>query len=256
MTYDAEFFPIDGRSKKGGGHAAVKRRSGPAIKIAVLVMCVVLLALLGFRVFSWTGRQQEAELLALVNPWNPVEFCGFKPKLTGIGGGHQADVRCAAALEQMLADCAAAGYSPVVCSAYRTGEYQQELYENKLQRVLNAGADPAKAPDIAAAEVARPGTSEHEIGLALDIVDMAYQQLDEGQEDTPTQQWLMANCRKYGFILRYPKGAEDVTGVIYEPWHYRYVGVEAAEQIYQLGITLEEYITMFYSEEAVIVFED
>ena len=94
----------------------------------------------------------------------------------------------------------------------------------------------------AAAWVARPGTSEHQAGLAVDIVDTAYQLLDKAQEDRPVQQWLMAHCAEYGFILRYPTGKSDLTGVNYEPWHYRYVGQEAAREIMDQGLCLEEYL--------------
>ena len=86
-------------------------------------------------------------------------------------------------------------------------------------------------------------------------MDGKHQDLDESQADTPTQKWLLENSWRYGFILRYPADGESVTGVIYEPWHYRYVGPDAARQISQLGLTLEEYISMFYSEEAKIKFE-
>ena len=92
--------------------------------------------------------------------------------------------------------------------------------------------------------VARPGTSEHQTGLAVDIVDTSYQILDEGQENTPVQQWLMAHCAEYGFILRYPTDKSEITGVGYEPWHYRYVGVEAAREIMANGLCLEEYLAL------------
>ena len=95
----------------------------------------------------------------------------------------------------------------------------------------------------AAMWVARPGTSEHQTGLAVDIVDTSYQILDEGQENTPVQQWLMAHCAEYGFILRYPTDKGAVTGVGYEPWHYRYVGKDAAKEIMEKDITLEEYLS-------------
>ena len=90
--------------------------------------------------------------------------------------------------------------------------------------------------------MARPGTSEHETGLALDIVSAAYQLLDERQAETAAQQWLMAHCAEYGFILRYPTDKGALTGVGYEPWHYRYVGKEAAEAIMGGGLCLEEYL--------------
>ena len=92
--------------------------------------------------------------------------------------------------------------------------------------------------------IAVPGTSEHEIGLAVDIVDVNYQLLDDEQENTGTQQWLMKNCWKYGFILRYPQNKKDITGVIYEPWHYRYVGRKNAKKIMKQGLCLEEYLQM------------
>ena len=90
--------------------------------------------------------------------------------------------------------------------------------------------------------VAVPGTSEHQLGLALDIVDMNHQILDESQEETDTQQWLMAHSWEYGFILRYPNDKSEITGIIYEPWHYRYVGRDAAREIYEQGVCLEEYL--------------
>lgn len=97
------------------------------------------------------------------------------------------------------------------------------------------------AREEAARWVARPGTSEHETGLAVDIVDKGYQILDRKQEQTPVQQWLMEHCVRYGFILRYPTDKSELTGIGYEPWHYRYVGPEAAAAIMEQGICLEEY---------------
>ena len=94
----------------------------------------------------------------------------------------------------------------------------------------------------AATSVARPGTSEHQLGLAVDIVDKSHQTLDAAQEDTPVQQWLLENSWKYGFILRYPNQKSNLTGIIYEPWHYRYVGQAAAQEIHERGICLEEYL--------------
>ncbi len=94
----------------------------------------------------------------------------------------------------------------------------------------------------AARSVAAPGTSEHQLGLAADIVDQSYQSLDDHQAETPVQQWLMAHSWEYGFILRYPPEKSETTGVIYEPWHYRYVGKEAAQAITRQGVCLEEYL--------------
>ena len=92
--------------------------------------------------------------------------------------------------------------------------------------------------------VAIPGTSEHQLGLALDIIDDSNRTLDRSQENTQTQQWLMAHSWEYGWILRYPNGKTDLTGIIYEPWHYRYVGKEIAAELHSLDMCLEEYFNM------------
>ena len=90
--------------------------------------------------------------------------------------------------------------------------------------------------------MAVPGTSEHATGLAVDIISGQYTGLDDKQGDTAEQEWLMAHCQEYGFILRYPEEKEHITGVIYEPWHYRYVGKQAAEEIHDQNVCLEEYL--------------
>ena len=100
----------------------------------------------------------------------------------------------------------------------------------------------AAAEKEAAKEIAVPGTSEHQLGLAVDLMDEDYPYLNDHQANTGTQKWLMEHCHEYGFILRYPIGSTEITGIIYEPWHYRYVGVEIAQEIMNLGITLEEYL--------------
>ena len=101
-----------------------------------------------------------------------------------------------------------------------------------------------EAEKQAAIWVAPPGTSEHQLGLAVDIVAESYQLLDRHQEKTAEQQWLMEHCSEYGFILRYPTDKSEMTGIGYEPWHYRYVGREAAEEIMRRGICLEEYLDL------------
>ena len=182
-------------------------------------------------------------LLILVNPWNPIPE-GYEPELQDIGQEMQLDVRCADALLKMIEDCRAAGGNPYICSAYRTQSVQEALYNNKILRLTLAGVNLETAPTLAARSVAVPGTSEHQLGLAVDIIDEYYTNLDAGQEKTSTQQWLMENSWRYGFILRYPNGSTDLTGIIYEPWHYRYVGREYAQDIYEQGVTLEEYVAL------------
>ena len=193
--------------------------------------------------------RERTELLILVNPWHEVPE-DYTVELQQVTWGEEEDqymdVRCADALLQMMQDCFDAGNSPYICSGYRTMEKQQYLFNNKIARLVAEGTEPTEAPAIAAMSVAIPGTSEHQLGLAVDIIDYNYPYLNEQQETMPTQKWLMENSWRYGFILRYPNDKSDITGIIYEPWHYRYVGVDAAAEIYGLGVTLEEYPDMFY----------
>ena len=179
--------------------------------------------------------------ILLVNPWNYLPE-NYTAETVDINGWQYVDIRCYDALIQMLDDCRTAGLSPHVASAYRTHGDQIYLYNNKIQRLINQGYSEAEARVLAGTVVAVPGTSEHELGLALDLVDNSYRNLDEAQENTAVQKWLMENSWKYGFILRYPSNKSDITGIIYEPWHYRYVGKIAAKEIYDSGLCLEEYL--------------
>ena len=183
----------------------------------------------------------DDELLTVVNPWNPLPV-DWVCDLVTLSDGRRVDSRCYEAFEEMMAACRDAGYAPFLCSAYRTQETQQSLYDNKVQRLMNSGMGEEEAKVEAAKAVAIPGTSEHQLGLAVDIVDANMQDLTDEQENTETQKWLMANSWRYGFIHRYPNDKTDITGIIYEPWHYRYVGKAAAQDIFNRDITLEEYV--------------
>ena len=155
---------------------------------------------------------------------------------------RQVDVRILADAQQMLADARNAGLNPYVCSAYRNYDYQRSVFNDTMVDWITQGYTPLDAYDETKKSVAVPGTSEHATGLALDITSADYAQLDDAQADTAEAKWFAENCWKYGFILRYPPEKSDVTGIIYEPWHYRYVGKEAAKEITESGLTLEEYL--------------
>ncbi len=185
-------------------------------------------------------KEQEWNLL-LVNPWNRVPE-NYEPELTYLRNGQAVDSRCYPELQQMIDDYRAAGFEPLICASYRTMEKQEALFEDKEANLIREGYPENEVEAEAAKVVAYPGTSEHQLGLALDIVDVSYQQLDTEQENTPVQQWLMKNSWKYGFVLRYPTDKSDITGIIYEPWHYRYVGKEAAAEMYENKLCLEEYL--------------
>ncbi|MBR4942085.1 MAG: M15 family metallopeptidase [Clostridia bacterium] len=163
-------------------------------------------------------------------------------KLKYLSNGLAVDRRMYPDLQEMMDDARAAGLSPVICSAYRTVKDQEEIFDRRVERSIEEGMPREEAEAEAAKWVAYPGTSEHHTGLAVDIVSLDYQVLDSGQENTPEQRWLMENSWKYGFILRYPSGKSHITGISYEPWHYRYVGRDVAEEIFFSGLTLEEYL--------------
>ena len=155
---------------------------------------------------------------------------------------HRADKRIVEPLKQMLADARKEGLSPIICSSYRTNDKQKQLYNSKTMEYRREGYSLEDAEEMASYWVAIPGTGEHETGLAVDIVSENYQMLDEGQEKTQEQKWLIDNSYKYGFALRYPTDKKEITMINYEPWHYRYVGIENATYMKEHDMCLEEYI--------------
>ena len=142
---------------------------------------------------------------------------------------------------------AADGVTVWMQSGYRSVKYQTSLYERKTKYYLDKGYDNATAKEKAAAVVNPPGYSEHNCGLAADLNSPEHTGLDEGFEKTAAFRWLCEHAGDYGFILRYPKDAEDKTEIIYEPWHWRYVGAENAAKINASGLCFEEYIETLQS---------
>lgn len=183
----------------------------------------------------------SGEKIIVANPWNIIP-ADYTPNLQVAEGNQKVDELCRDGLLEMLADCRKAGHGVQIISAYRENSTQIMLYNNKVNYYLDRGYNKVDAAKEAATVVAMPGTSEHELGLAVDLVDTDYPYLDEAQENTDTQKWLMENCWKYGFILRYPNNKSSKTGIIYEPWHYRYVGAALAEELHTTGLCLEEYL--------------
>ncbi|MDE6659515.1 MAG: M15 family metallopeptidase [Eubacterium sp.] len=176
----------------------------------------------------------------LVNSNNPVPD-DWKVDLVEIQNGYQVDKRAYDSLKKMLNDAKAKGYNPLICSSYRTTAYQQKLFDNRVNRMKKQGMSEKEAIADTEKWIAIPGTSEHETGLAVDIVTVENQNLDDSQLKSKCQQWLMKHCYDYGFILRYPKDKTKITGIGFEPWHYRYVGYDVAQYIKENGICLEEY---------------
>lgn len=171
----------------------------------------------------------------LVNAQNNIG--DYIPELTALEGNQNFDSRAVEALQEFIAAARAEGLSVYLSSSYRSYAEQEYLYNRKVAQY----GDPA----IAATIVAPPGTSEHQTGLCCDITDRYYESKDSSLENTALFQWMYEHCHEYGFILRYPKDKQDVTGIIYEPWHFRYVGVEAAEFIMENGLCLEEFVALY-----------
>ena len=156
--------------------------------------------------------------------------------------GKELQTEAAEAYRQMAKAAEADGVSLMLCSGYRSVEYQQGLFDKKVEQCLSEGLSQEDAEIKAATIVAAPGHSEHNTGLAADIVTPDHQMLDTAFEQTPAFAWLSQHAAEYGFILRYPQDKTAITGIIYEPWHYRYVGVDNAAAILQSGGCLEEYL--------------
>lgn len=183
----------------------------------------------------------EDPLLILVNRDNPlpedysittVELKDFPQSIAAVAY----EDLCA-----MLAAGRAEGLAFMVCSGYRTADEQAALFGEDMEIHLEQGLSYVDAYEQTALYTMPPGCSEHETGLAVDIVAQDQQMLDETQELTAETQWLHEHCWEYGFILRYPADRSEITGISYESWHYRYVGREAAAYLTEHGLTLEEF---------------
>ena len=170
--------------------------------------------------------------LVLVNPANPLpESC--TASMTRLSDGHEVDKRCYSDLQAMLDACEAAGLYPRLESAYRTWEEQDKCISEEIDRLVEEGMSHAKAEKEAAKRIAVPGCSEHHLGLAVDLADK------------DAQQWLQEHSWEHGFILRYPGDKVEQTGYAYDPGHYRYVGREAAKEMWESGLCLEEYLAQY-----------
>ncbi len=159
-----------------------------------------------------------------------------------IKGSMQCDERIISPLTEMFSQAKKDGVNLIVCSPYRDIHRQEFLFNRKINHYLNQGYSFMDAYKTASITVTVPGASEHQVGLAVDIICDNYSALDEGFGNTEAGKWLKENSKNYGFILRYPQGKENITGIQYEPWHFRYVGKEAATIIMEQDITLEEFI--------------
>lgn len=178
--------------------------------------------------------------LTLVNKQHTISE-DYEFPLGTIKGNLQCDERILEDLNAMLKAAKEEGIDLNIDSPYRDYKTQKYLFNRKMEKYLSKGYSYLEAYRVASTVVTVPNASEHQIGLAIDFNCKSHPSLNEGFADTETGKWLREHCAEYGFILRYPKGKEYITGIIYEPWHFRYVGKEAAEFLTEKEITLEEF---------------
>jgi D-alanyl-D-alanine carboxypeptidase len=166
--------------------------------------------------------------------------------LVTYSGNYKLNSTCADALRKLINAGKKAGYSYTLYSAYRSYSSQHSKYYNKIDYWKNEGYSEEEAIRLTNEYYAPPGASEHHTGLAADVcipeIVNKYACLHENYDQTEEFKWFSTHAHEYGFILRYPNGDDAITGYSYEPWHYRYVGVEIATEIYKRDITLEEYV--------------
>lgn len=218
------------------------------IKILIAVLAVCVIAFAGVWAFTAGGlefdnsghihfsEETDNPELTLVNDDNHIPD-NWDVELTTLSNGEQVASLIYPDLQEMFDDMRADGIYPFVRAGYRSDNEQKRVLNEKTAAYLAEGYSKSRARELALETVALPGTSEHELGLAVDINAV------EGKSDSEeVYSWLAENAYRYGFIMRYPEDKTDITGKDYEPWHYRYVGKEAAKEMYNSGECLEEYL--------------
>jgi len=189
-------------------------------------------------------HQNPTDILILVNKQNkapsvPISLVmpNVTPTRPELAENIFMQPEAAAALEELFEGALDEGITLYATSGYRSYSTQKAIFERKLRKMSERAAN---------ASVAKPGYSEHQTGLAMDVEGESSYGAGLVQDfgDTPEGIWLAENCHRFGFIIRYPEGKTDITGYVYEPWHIRYVGKAAAQEIYELDVTFEEYILM------------
>ncbi|MCL2052798.1 MAG: M15 family metallopeptidase [Lachnospiraceae bacterium] len=184
--------------------------------------------------------------LVLINKQRPIPD-DYEYVLGTIKGYMQCDERIIDELLLMMQRAKDEGIELVIISPYRDLAHQEQLFTNKINSYMRSGLSYLEAYRNAAHTITVPGTSEHQVGLALDITSREYRSLNAGFAETEAGRWLAENSHEFGFIVRYPKGKEYITGIQFEPWHFRYVGKEAARIIKEEELTLEEFIDKYVS---------
>lgn len=208
--------------------------------MAVLILTWILCAVLPTLSESLQAESSESDwALMLINRSNPIPDDYQVGDLVELRGGQKVDRRIYPDLQAMFDAARADGVYPIVGSGFRTTEKQQQLMDDKIAAYRAEGHSEEEARRLAESWVAIPGTSEHQAGICTDINAAG----GSGSTNEEVYAWLRDHAHRFGFILRYPEDKTDITGTIYEPWHYRYVGIAAATEIYNGNLCLEEYLS-------------
>lgn len=193
-----------------------------------------------------TLQQSEEWSLVLVNPKIQLPETYLESSVIVDAFDVQMDSRLQEPYEALYNAAMADGMNLWISSCYRSQELQQELFDREIANNIRNGMTSEEAESAAEIAVARPGYSEHNTGLAIDFNGVSPE-----FKETKEYQWLQEHAAEYGFVLRYPEGKESITHIMYEPWHYRYVGVEHAEKMKELGMCLEEYLYYLQTGEKI-----
>lgn len=226
-----------------GGSKGRRRRRGCFLKFVMAGVLLVMVALTAVHLLkNVVGYSGEWNLI-LVNKNHKIPY-NYSPELIELSNGEKVDARIYPDLQKMFDDARAAGLQLFVRDGYRTGDEQKAIMNDKIAAYEAEGYSKKEAKALAKTYVAEPGTSEHELGLSVDINSEA-----SGASQDAVYEWLDENAYKYGFIKRYPADKTDITGIDNEPWHYRYVGYEAAKEMKEQNLCLEEYLKKGKSSE-------
>ena len=191
------------------------------------------------------GADETLWCLILVNRWNRIPD-DYQMELTELSNGQSVDSRIVGALQEMFDAAQDHGFTLSVRSGYRTAEMQQILFDEKVAEYRAQGCSEQQAMEMAQSCVAAPGNSEHQLGISVDLMMTGLTSPGTGDRNRSggytAYDWLDQNSWRFGFIHRYKPDKTEITGIVDEPWHYRYVGVDAATRMYRQGICLEEYL--------------
>ncbi len=226
-----------------GGSKGRRRRRGCFLKFVMAGVLLVMVALTAVHLLkNVVGYSGEWNLI-LVNKNHKIPY-NYSPELIELSNGEKVDARIYPDLQKMFDDARAAGLQLFVRDGYRTRDEQKAIMNDKIAAYETEGYSKKEAKALAKTYVAEPGTSEHELGLSVDINAES-----SGASQDAVYEWLDENAYKYGFIKRYPADKTDITGIDNEPWHYRYVSYEAAKEMKEQNLCLEEYLKKGKSSE-------